>query len=176
MEAVRPSVISDILASAEAWAVAEEEGGAGYDDDDDGRGGGGGGCGAAPRSALGPSRGGDGASVRSGGTARTGATSSGGASSSGLTTRARVQSACARCGYMTSAGAGAGGALGGRALCQACTLLAGLEAGTPRLGLTSGRQARRMAEAVTGQHAQAQALAPAAAGGGAAAGALDHER
>ncbi|RYG54941.1 adenine nucleotide alpha hydrolase family protein, partial [archaeon] len=45
-----------------------------------------------------------------------------------LSTFARVQSSCVRCGYMTSTPGG---------YCHACSLLAGLEAGKPRLGLTS---------------------------------------
>jgi cytoplasmic tRNA 2-thiolation protein 1 len=50
------------------------------------------------------------------------------AAGSKLATRSRVQATCVRCGYMTSTPGG---------LCQACNLLAGLEAGKPRLGLTS---------------------------------------
>jgi hypothetical protein len=140
LEAVRPSVITDIVASAEGWQVAEADGGGvgGDDDDDDGCGdargssGGGGGHGRAAS---------DAASVRSGGTAAS--SSSTASASGGLTTRARVQSSCARCGYMTSAGSAGLGAMARRVLCQACTLLAGLEAGTPRVGLGDGRPGRR---------------------------------
>ena len=145
---MRPSVILDILTSAESFTTATSD--VGVDDDDggmcdDARGSNAGvahspGAAASAIATVlgGPKRGFDGASVRSGATGASTATSSG-----GLTTHARVQSACSRCGYMTSAG-GPGGLLAHRTLCQACTLLAGLEAGTPRVGLTSSRQARKL--------------------------------
>lgn len=151
LEAVRPSAITDIVASAEGWQVAEADGGGGDDDDDGGLCGdarGGAVAGASTGSAGGGSRGrhhtSDAASVRSGGTASSSASSTTG----GLTTRARVQSSCARCGYMTSAGSAGLGEMARRTLCQACTLLAGLEAGTPRVALGDGRHARRAAAGV----------------------------
>lgn len=159
LEAVTPHAITDIVASAEDWSVSTASAahnGSGLhayvdDDDDDG-----GGCGDA-RGGMGGSvlsaqpggsgRGSsDGASVRSGATSATGRTGKTlSASSTGLTTRERVQRACSRCGYMTSGGPATGGALAHRSLCQACTLLAGLDAGTPRVGLSSGRQAKKFA-------------------------------
>jgi hypothetical protein len=170
LEAVRPSVLLDIVASAEAWQVGDAGGGAddeGDDDDDPGGRGGSGGCGGGASGRL-PSNGGagasgDGASVRSGATARSSA------STVALATRARVRSACTRCGYMTSAGAASGGLLADRTLCQACSLLAGLDAGTPRVGLASGRQARRITERAAAAAAVAVA-AVAAVGEGAGGG------
>lgn len=47
--------------------------------------------------------------------------------SSKLTMKQRVAGTCIRCGYLSSS-----------TLCQACNLLIGLEAGNPRLGLTGG--------------------------------------
>jgi len=82
------------------------------------------------------------------------ARSSSAAAGSKLATRKRVQATCVRCGYMTSTPGG---------LCQACNLLAGLEAGKPRLGLTSATGASAAA-------AVAVSALPAHAGAGAMRG------
>jgi uncharacterized protein (TIGR00269 family) len=153
LEAIRPRAIVDIIQSAEAWRIDEET----------------------------EARGGteDSASVRTSATA---------ASSAKLTTRAQTMSTCVRCGYMTSrsggggddcsdvqscggvverpsaVGAGARGVSGPGPLCQACTLLAGLAAGAPRMGVVSERQARRMrADAAAATATTAPVPAPAVA-------------
>ena len=138
LEAVRPRALLDIVASGEAWlpragrGAGEAVGEEGEEEGEEELACGGGG---AP-------------------------TSSGGGHVD-LSTHARVRSSCRRCGYMTSAG-GPDGALAERTLCQACTLLAGLEAGTPRVGLASTRQARRMQESA----ARVQAARDGGGGGG----------
>ena len=135
LEAVRPEAILGILDSAGDWGGVDEvsrgDGDeAGGDDDDDG-----------------------GGAVCGGG-------GSGGGGNAKLTTHTRVMGTCYRCGYMASvptqtlaprastlasaadsstAAAAATAILG--PLCQACTLLEGLNAGTPRAGLQSNRHA-----------------------------------
>lgn len=119
----------------------------------------------------------DAASVRTGATSQ----SSSGATAK-LTAAAQTRGSCPRCGYLTSragddgdSGAGAQSCGGGPAapphllprraggggprLCQACTLLEGLRAGTPRVGIVSERQARRMRDGAAALESSAAAPA-----------------
>jgi cytoplasmic tRNA 2-thiolation protein 1 len=161
LELIRPSVILDIIHSAEAWKAKEggssgpapatgtttgtttavggevgdacktKEGGSGGCGCKSGKGdgegsgsccGGAGSCGCkAPKSAA----------VGTEGVASSGSSALPRNQGQQLTTHKRVQTSCLRCGYMTSSA-------GGEALCQACNLLAGLEAGKPRVALTMG--------------------------------------
>lgn len=69
-----------------------------------------------------------------------------------LSTFTRVQSSCVRCGYMTSTPGG---------YCHACSLLAGLEAGKPRLGLTSASASATLVSEALGSDALAGSMVAA---------------
>lgn len=119
LESLRPAALLDILRAAEGWRV-DEGTPAGLDlstvEEDGGLPSAAGGCG-------GDGGGGEGGSVASSVSGR----------SSKLVTRARVQRPCSRCGFMASS-----------ELCQACSLLASLAAGAPRVALTTARHARKL--------------------------------
>ena len=118
LEAIRPSIIRDIIRAANFWQV-DEFGSTTTHNNDESM--------TTNNQIMNSNEQDDNSSVTSYHTRTSKPSSITTNTSNKLTMKQRVAGVCIRCGYLSSS-----------TLCQACNLLSGLEAGNPRLGLTSG--------------------------------------